>query len=69
MQYDFRKVQKAIALSGKTLTDVEKLTGINNGTISRILRTGRAHQSTAMKLVKAFKLSMADVQVREEKTA
>lgn len=69
MKYDFRKVQKAIALSGKTLRQVEEITGINNGTVSRALRSGRAHQSTALKLTKAFRLSMADIQVRERRSA
>lgn len=69
MQYDFRKVQKAIDLSGKTMLDVERMTGINNGTLSRILRTGRAHQSSALKLVKAFRLTMADVLPAERKFA
>ena len=71
MRYDFTKVQEAISLNGKTLAEMEKLTGINNGTISRVLRTGRAHQSTALKLVNVFHLSMKDIQVRSngKKTA
>lgn len=69
MKYDFRKVQRAIALEGKTLRDVERLTGVNNGALSRALRSGRAHPSTALKLVNAFRLTMADVLVSERRSA
>lgn len=64
MQYDFRKVREAIALSGKTYKQVEDLTGIDETTISRVIRSGRAHQSTAVRLANAFRVSMKDIQVQ-----
>ena len=64
MQYDFRKVQEQIALSGKTLREVEEMTGVCYTTISRALRTGRARQSTALKLTKTFRLSMKDIVIK-----
>lgn len=64
MRYDFRKIQEAIDVSGKTLRQIEELSGLHYSTISRALRTGRAHQSTALKLTNAFCISMKDIQVR-----
>ncbi len=66
MRYDFRKVQKAIAESGKTYKEVEELTGIDYTTVSRAIRTGRAHQSTALALTKAFRVPMRDIQISEQ---
>lgn len=67
MRYDFRKVQEAIALSGKTLKELEELTGIDESTISRAVRSGRAHQSTAVALTRYFRLSMRDIQAQPKR--
>jgi hypothetical protein len=69
MQYDFTKIRSAIDESGKTLRDVERATGINNGALSRALRSGRAHPSTALALTKLFRLQMKDVLVKRRKVA
>lgn len=69
MRYDFRKVQEAIDVSGKTFREIEKMTGVDYTTVSRALKTGRARQSTALALTKTFKVRMEDVQVKRRRTA
>lgn len=69
MRYDFRKIQEAIQISGKTLRDVEDMTGLDYSTVSRAMKTGRAHQSTAVALTKAFRVSMKAIQVKRSRVA
>jgi len=69
VRYDFSKVQTAIDESGKTLREVEELAGVDYSTVSRVLKTGRAHQSTALALTKAFRISMKDIQVKRPRRA
>jgi hypothetical protein len=64
MRYDFRKVQEAIDHSGKTFREVEALSGVDETTICRVLRTGRAAKSTALRLTNAFRISMKDIQIQ-----
>ncbi len=64
MRYDFTKVQEHMAIHGLTLRQAQDITGVHASTIHVALRTGRAHQSTALKLTKAFRISMKDIQVR-----
>jgi len=61
MRYDFRKVQEAITVSGKTLRAAEELTGVPYTTIGRALKTGRAHQSTALRLIEGFRSEGFDI--------
>lgn len=67
MEYDFGKVQELIELGGKTLREVEEMTGVCYTTISRALRTGHARPSTALKITKAFRLSMKDIRIKQRK--
>lgn len=64
MRYDFRKIQEAVNVSGKTLRELEDLTGVCYTTIHRALKTGRAHQKTALRLTNAFRISMKEIQVK-----
>ncbi len=67
MRYDFRKIQEAIDESGKTLREIEQLTGLDYTTVSKALKTGRSHQSTALALTKVFKGPMKAILVKRER--
>lgn len=69
MRYDFRKIQDAINELGKTFKEVEAMTGIDETTVARVLRTGRAAKSTALGLTKAFDIPMRDIQVKRNDEA
>lgn len=69
MRYDFRKVQELVDLSGKTLREVEEMSGVYYTTVSRALKTGRASKKTALALTKAFRISMKDIQIKRRSVA
>lgn len=69
MRYDFRKIQDAVDESGKTLRELEELTGVDYSTISRALKTGRSHQSTALALTKLFRIPMKDILIKRRSAA
>lgn len=64
MRYDFRKIQEAINEQGLTLEQIGAKAHVHYTTVLKALKTGRAHQSTALALTKALKVSMKDIQVR-----
>jgi len=48
MRYDFTKVREYIRRNGKTLREMQDLTGVPYQTFGRAIATDRAHQSTAL---------------------
>ena len=67
MRYDFRKVQEQIDISGKTLREVQDMSGVHYTTISRALKANQASQKTALALTKAFGISMKDIQAKKRR--
>jgi transcriptional regulator with XRE-family HTH domain len=65
MIYDFSRLRKEIVLRGLTLQQVEELSGVPYATVSRVIKTGQAWPSTAVRLVKAFELTMEDIYIEE----